>query len=206
MTQPPQGHRGGRGRRHQAKPFRQGDLDGLCGVYSVVNAVHALCPELGAGGAAWLFGHLMQALHQAGADTSRAVAEGIGQRLVTMLLAEAIAQMTAEYDIDLTVKRLPKALRLTANLDGVWRAIAEALSPACVAVLGMAGRHCHWTVAIGATARQIRLFDSATMQMLRRRDCTVATAVKRTGISPPHVFLITRRRHRNEDQPSRSKP
>ena len=206
MTQQQQEYRGGHGRRHRAKPFRQGDLDGLCGVYSVVNAVHALCPELGVGGAAWLFGHLMQALEHAGANTSRAVAEGIAQRLVTMLLGEAIAQMAANYDIDLTVKRLLKPLRLAGNLDDVWGAITEALSPACVAVLGMAGRHCHRTVAIGATAHQLQLFDSTHMHVLRRHDCTVANAVKRTGISPPHVFLIARQRPRDDDQPPGSKP
>ena len=33
--------RASRGRRRQ--PYRQGDLDGFCGVYSAVNAVRALC-------------------------------------------------------------------------------------------------------------------------------------------------------------------
>ena len=36
--------RAAKGRLRQ--PYRQGDLDGLCGVYSAVNAVRALCPEV----------------------------------------------------------------------------------------------------------------------------------------------------------------
>ena len=28
------------------KPYRQGDLDGLCGIYAIINAVSFLCPEM----------------------------------------------------------------------------------------------------------------------------------------------------------------
>ena len=67
------------GRRRGRQPYRQGDLDGLCGVYSIVNAVRALCPELDQDGAEWLFAHLMQALSKQGVDLSIAVASGIGR-------------------------------------------------------------------------------------------------------------------------------
>ena len=29
------------------KPYRQGQLDGLCGTYALVNALRLLCPRLG---------------------------------------------------------------------------------------------------------------------------------------------------------------
>ena len=32
--------------RRRIKPMRQGDLDGLCGVYSIINAIRWLCPAL----------------------------------------------------------------------------------------------------------------------------------------------------------------
>ena len=67
------------GRRPARRPYRQGDLDGLCGVYSVVNAVRVLCPELDQEGAEWLFAHLLQSLNESGVDLPIAVASGIGR-------------------------------------------------------------------------------------------------------------------------------
>ena len=32
--------------RRQLKPYRQGRLDGLCGVYALINALRLLCPRL----------------------------------------------------------------------------------------------------------------------------------------------------------------
>ena len=192
MTQTMNGLCGGR-RRRGPQPFRQGDLDGLCGVYSVVNAVRVLCPELGQDGAEWLFDHLMQSLQRLGADAGVSVSAGVGQRVVASLIKEAILQMAAEYDIDMTCRRLPKLLRRTTNLDRLWTKLAITLSPTCVAVLATSGQLSHWTVAVSATPRLIRLYDSCTIRLLRRGDCTIGRAVNRIGISLPHVFLIRRK-------------
>ena len=53
----------GRGKRKGAqRAYRQGDLDGLCGVYSVVNALQAVAPELDAKLSARLFRNLVRCL------------------------------------------------------------------------------------------------------------------------------------------------
>ena len=180
------------GRRRLRRAYRQGDLDGLCGVYSVINAVRALCPEVDSDAAAWLFETLIQVLPTTGAHPSTAVANGIGRTTLASLIAEAISYIDDEYDIGLAVRRLPKALRRTSELDQLWQSLAATVSPTCVAVLGLGGRHSHWTVAVRVSPRQIRLFDSGTMGVLRRSQCTVGKALTRYGISPPHVFLIER--------------
>ena len=195
MTQPSMMRRRGGYRRRGViahRPFRQGDLDGLCGVYSVVNAIRVLCPELDRDDFEWLFDHLMQSIGKAGADPAVSVAGGIGQRVFAALVREAIRQLAAEYDISLLSQRLPKRLRRSTTLAGFWRLLAARLSPTCVAVLGTEGYRAHWTIAVHATTRQIRLFDSGQMQVLRRGDCTVGKAANRTGISLPHAFLIER--------------
>ena len=58
--------RAARGRLRQ--PYRQGDLDGLCGVYSAVNAVRALCPEVDDDAAGCIFEALLLALPKVDAD------------------------------------------------------------------------------------------------------------------------------------------
>ena len=55
-------HKLGLRRPHARKPFQQGDLDGLCGVYSIVNTVRILCPEVDLETAEYLFDILMQKL------------------------------------------------------------------------------------------------------------------------------------------------
>ena len=127
--------------RRVRQPYRQGDLDGLCGVYSVVNTVRVLCPELDQEGAEWLFAHLMESLHGSGVDLSIAVASGIGRVELGRLVRAAVAYVDEELDIRLTVKRLPKALRLTSNLAELWQAFEASLSPTCVAIIGVAGIH-----------------------------------------------------------------
>ena len=182
-----------RGRRRPAKrPYRQGDLDGLCGVYSIVNAVRALCPELDQEGAEWLFAHLLQSLSNADVDLSSAVTGGIGRADLGRLVRAAIAYIADELEIRLTVKRLPKALRLTSNLAALWQAFEASLSPECVAIIGIAGIHSHWTIAAQITPKQVKLYDSGRIAVLRRGHCTVGKTVNRHGIPPKHVFLIAR--------------
>ena len=82
--------RGGRRPSRVRQPYRQGDLDGLCGVYSVVNAVRILCPELDQDGAEWLFAHLLQSLSDADVDLSIAVTGGIGRVELARLVRAAI--------------------------------------------------------------------------------------------------------------------
>ena len=184
---------GGRPKGRLRAPFRQGDLDGLCGIYSAVNAVRALCPEMNGDDAGWLFDHLVQHLPKVTANASVVIANGIGCGDEARLLLKAMRYVADEHDIDLAVRRLPKAARRSAGINRLWQAITKALSPACVAVLGLAGRHSHWTVAVAASAQQLRLYDSGDMSVLRRNHCTVRTTATRTSLSPAQVFLITRR-------------
>ena len=179
--------------RRPRQPYQQGELDALCGVYSVVNAVRALCPEVDHDAASWLFDDLMQALPKVEANPAATVAWGLGRRQIEHLIKKAIAYVGDELDIAMTMNRLPVDFRRTSDLDALWTWLRRQVSPACVAVLGLSGRHAHWTVAVQVTPSQIRLFDSSRMGVLHRRHCTVAKANTRTGISPAHIFLITRR-------------
>ncbi len=74
-------------RRRPPSPYRQGDLDGLCGVDSAVNAIRALCPEVDTDDAGWLFDHLIQQLPKSGANVTSAVANGDGQNLAGYRIA-----------------------------------------------------------------------------------------------------------------------
>jgi hypothetical protein len=175
------------------RPHRQGDLDGLCGVYSVVNACRSLCSEIDTDTASWLFDHLMQSLDLPDSAPLALVTGGIGRRQLSKLIKAAIDYVDDAYEIPLAMARLPKPLRQSSSLDDLWRALAEVVTPGRVAVLGLGGRENHWTVAVGVTSHQIRLADSGRLCVLRRSQCTVGKATKRYSVPPSHVFLIERR-------------
>lgn len=181
------------GGRRLPQPFRQGDLDGLCGVYSTVNAVRVLCPEVDRKAAEWLFEVLMYELPELGRDTEAAVSGGIERPQLAGLIRAAIRYMAEEYEIRLQVNRVPREMRHSANLQVLWEWLAEGVSSNSVAVIGLGGRQSHWTVATHVTARQIRLFDSGRTSVLKRSTCTVGRAARRNGIGPLNVFLIKRR-------------
>jgi hypothetical protein len=178
--------------KRRVHPLRQGSLDGLCGVYSVVNAVRLLCPEVDLETAEHLFDQLTQKLLRTVGNHTTAVTWGIGRLMLRSLIDEAVTYMLDEFDIQLKARRLPKEIRQGCSRDQLWQALEEMVSPTCVAILGLAGQHSHWTVASHVSAVSIRLFDSGRLQALRRGRCTVRKTNKRHQIAPTHVMLIER--------------
>ena len=191
MTNAPKRRRFVRGRSH--KPFRQGDLDGLCGVYSTINAIRLLAPELDRAAATCLFSHLMSELPKIGARPEEVITEGLWRRALERLLRCAARKMADEYDVVLKVARMPKPLRHTTRLDALWTWLSNNLSPTSVVILALSGRHSHWTVAVEISGQQIYLLDSGDLRVLRRCNCTVGHAKKRHSISPEWVFVVRRR-------------
>jgi hypothetical protein len=61
-----------------------------------------------------------------------------------------------------------------------------------VAILGLAGRHHHWTVAYQVSDRQMRLQDSGKLKVLLRSRCTSAAADRRYVLSPESIILLRR--------------
>ena len=108
------------------------------------------------------------------------------------LIEEAIAYMIDDFDIHLKMRRLPKALRAHANRDDLWRYLQSEVSPKCVAILGLSGKHSHWTVAREMSSLSVRLFDSGRMRSLARAQCTVRRTSVRHQITPTHVLLVER--------------
>jgi hypothetical protein len=141
------------------RPFEQGDLDGLCGVYAVVNAVRltahphrrlptAECREL--------FAALLAEL----ADEGRLrgfVAHGLGTRVLARLLRRAGRWLRKRHGLALEVRR-PFAKRDEPGPEACLRALAEHLArPGTAAIVGSDE---HWTVVRAVTPKRLLLADS----------------------------------------------
>ena len=126
------------------------------------------------------------------ANPAAAITWGVGRLMVGRLINEAILYVREDFDVRLKVRRLPKAIRANGNRDELWAALQEAIDPTCVAIVGLTGKHSHWTVATEVTAHQMQLFDSSSMSVVRRSECTIGGNELRTSLSPTHLIFISR--------------
>ena len=174
------------------EPLRQGDLDGLCGLYAVVNAARVLCPEIDQEASRALFAWLVHALRASGVKPTFAVTTGIARVTLARLVKMAIGFAADEFHINLVARRWPANKRRLLRLGAFWRVLAHEVSPDCVAILGLEGRLAHWTVAVAVTTRRIRLCDSGRLGMLFRCQCTLGRARTRYVLSPQNVIFLGR--------------
>jgi hypothetical protein len=159
------------------KPFEQGDLDGLCGVYAVVNAVRlAAHPHrrLSAAECRGLFAALLAEL----ADEGRLrgfVAAGLGNRVLARLLRRAGRWLRKRHGLALEVRR-PFAKRDEPGPEKCLRVLAEHLARSGTAAI--VGSDEHWTVVRAVTPKRLLLADSNG-----RRHFATATVSEATGTS-----------------------
>lgn len=173
------------------KPFRQGDLDSLCGLYSVLNATRLLCPELDYEGSRSLFRQLAERLTAKKVTAFETVAWGIETPTVMALIQSARTYVREVLDASLRLE-LFRSARKTLRIGYLWKALMSRLKEGWVAIIGISGRHNHWTVAHRATAKSMRLFDSDLMTALKRSRCSLRSTRVPHQIDPEDVFLLRR--------------
>lgn len=162
--------------------FRQGDLDGLCGAYCVVNAAKVVS-RLDADQCTALFETIVRYL----GDAHRVTA-GIGRGLMDDILRDiAWGFMNKRY--------MPFRNRGPVPLAEFWRTVGDFLAedqPRAV-ILCLDTPTPHWTTAVRLTDRRMELMDSGGLNSLPRRRCTTgrATAARPFRLWPSHTYFIS---------------
>ena len=177
------------------RPFRQGDLDGLCGVYAVINAMRALVPNMSAATAEALFEQLMDTLRKHDVGRRPIVAVGITRRQLVELVARAIEFLERRYQVDVLRRRVALPRRSQDSIAALWRALARNVSPTCVAIIGLGGYRNHWSLITAVSPRLLHLCDSDGMKQLRRSQCrarSLPRASAHHAISARSTVLIER--------------
>lgn len=172
-------------------PLLQGDLDSLCGLYAIVNAVRLLRPELNHRQARLLFDALGETLSEKSVTAHETVSLGIELPVMHALIASAVSYLDDVLGISLTARSLT-SLQGIRRFNDLWGALASRLDGDCVAILGLSGHHEHWTVAYRVTDRTIRLFDSDLVQVLTRSRCSLHSTRVPHQIDPDEVIFISR--------------
>src|SRR3954471_8376859 len=88
------------------RPYRQGLLDGLCGVYALINSLRLLCPRLGEEACAAAFSALIKARTRQTASPLAAIADGLSRRELLKLIDPWRQVAAKKFGVILTVERL----------------------------------------------------------------------------------------------------
>src|SRR5215203_2114674 len=173
------------------KPYHQGQLDGLCGVYAFINAVRLVCPEhINDAAAKDLFRELLEKI--AKRRDFEAVWNGMCPSILWPLMHAACHYVRWEFGARVEVQPL-HAGASPPGLSRTWSKLQGYLDQqGTAAIICLGGRHQHWTVARKATARSIRLVDSGNLKLLRRAWCTTDLDHKRHRVDPETVYLVSR--------------
>jgi hypothetical protein len=175
-------------RRRRA--YRQGDLDGLCGVYSVVNALQYVL-HLRNEQCSKLFAKLIKALERDCSHLHRPLLQGMYFPQVKQLVAVAAQGQVQGRSL----KFETRPLRLKPEqrtLPSLWKVLDRELGPACVAIVGITGASDHWCVVYRVTPKTLWLLDSSGQARIRRSRCTVRPARTRYCLEPGEILLIER--------------
>jgi hypothetical protein len=183
--------------KRRVKPYAQGDLDSLCGIYAIINACRALCREITWEISTHLFQHLVGCLNRHAKQAHFPIVFGTGTSLMRKLLGEAQSYLKKRLKIELAIE--PKGRELKSkSLEAAWQRLAAIVDGTTVLILPLSGRWDHWTVLYDINARKIRLVDSSHRRELPRSRCTLGAAKKRYCLELSGAIAIRRVRPYDE--------
>ena len=163
-------------------PIRQGSIDGLCGVYSVMNATEAVIGKF----------HYDRKLGRKASQRKVLFRKLIGYLAKQDMLEEAMIWGFQNIDakggfIDIAVKSVKKYQKRKlrkkiafdtddVTLDEYWEKLTEHLSqPDSAVILCLSGRIKHWTCVRRITSSAMILSDSSGIRQIARKQCTIET-------------------------------
>lgn len=171
-------------------PFRQGDLDGLCGLYAAINALQVV---------------LAPHARMTGAQGRRLLAAGLvflGRE--TQLQATCVFGMTAEtllrlirHLAALAAKGRPYAIEVTLGEPARWsrqdilRTIDTALERAAAVILLLGHTYEHYSVVVGASDTRYLLFDSYKWHWITRDSLGTHRSSRRHRLAPSDIIIVT---------------
>lgn len=174
------------------KPWRQGDLDKLCGAYAVINAIRNAAPGTGLTipESQDLLAAVITAL-----DQRHGTAHALGNGITIPMLKEAqrAAALWLADNCQLALRTRWPFAKSRRGISTVLAHIETHLAePNTSVIVALSGAEDHWTVIQRVDQRSLKLFDSGTHHFLWRRSIGGKTAEhKRYQIWPSSVSCLT---------------
>jgi hypothetical protein len=183
-------------------PLVQGELDGLCGLYSIINSLiwglyslqiaghrpRQQSRALGEREIEALFLLLITRLNRRHGISP--VVAGIYSLELARLLRHSATWLSAKRDLQLTFVR-PFYRRRRVTMGQACQALSNHLAGVgTAAIIGLEWPWRHWTVVIGVTATRLALLDSSGDPYLTLRRRPRNSERQRRLLRPGEIFLL----------------
>ena len=144
------------------KPWRQGQFDGLCGAYSILNAVYYLYHDFSHDDGEKLFAYMVKNNRELFAD---ALLNGMGIKQLWTL-----AHSAKDYLAPARIMNLyrPFHNKKMSSSRAFLDQASTMIGPRAVMVIDLGDPWNHWSVATKITPKTICFRDSETMKRLNR--------------------------------------
>lgn len=156
---------------HLIDPLTQGDFDGLCGLYCLINAIRILMAphrELKRKEVRALFTAGVQFLAQRG-NLPEAVHSCVGEREWPKLARRLVT--TAQEIVDRPIVLERGRLLRGVGIDETIRSVEEMITSGKAPCVFLRGKSRHYTVISGYTPVSLKLFDSFGFHRLLIKSC-----------------------------------
>jgi len=171
----------------EMRPYLQGALDGLCAIYSIVNAARIIS-DIGEEESKNLFKQILAYL-ESSADLGRVLTGGIGLNTVGGILRDVTNGRIHD-------RNMPFKHRPDTTLDEFWSEMMSFLDGGSkrAVLIGVGGRMWdHWSIVHAISDRQVYFFDSHKLKSLKRSRCTTVrpTAARPHLLCPTHTYFLS---------------
>lgn len=167
---------------HFKTSFQQGDLDMLCGVYSVINIIQLLSPKRKSESKK-MFRKILRSLekskHQ---NLSRTMTTGLTFKDMKQLFSIFLTNESICWELPFSRKHKP-------DINQYWTTLMQLLishKRSCV-FIRLTGTYNHWTIIRAITENSITLYDSDKLLRIHRKNC----GIKGRDTNQAHVLWPT---------------
>ena len=172
------------------KPYEQGALDSLCGIYSIVNAMRVI-EGLSNEESQKLFKKIIAYLEE-NKSLAETLASGISITVMGTIFKDVIG--------DQINRAIPFQKHTDVSISEFWKEMTRFLhekrpkGEKRVILLSLGGLHDHWTIVRKISNKRIWLFDSIGLRNLDRSKCTTrkASSSRLHLIYPTQTYFLKR--------------
>lgn len=179
-------------------PIRQGSIDQLCGVYSVMNATELVIGKF----------HYDRQLKRKASQRKTLFSDLIGHLakhgMLETVLTSGIEQIDENGLINIAVKSVKKYQKLKlrkqivfdsceVTIDQFWEKLTQHLDqPSTAAIINISGRIQHWTCVRQITPDTMILSDSSGIRRIAKSQCSIGEGSRdRYILWPTLTYLLS---------------
>jgi len=167
------------------EPFEQGGLDGLCGVYSIINSAKII-NGLNGTDSEKLFKDIISHL-----DRTKNLASIITEGMNINVIGEVMNNVKSlNFE-----RKMPFRGYAKTSLDEFWSSMQEFLAVRNRTILlGLGGHYDHWSVVTEVSDKRATFFDSDGINHINRTNCTTQspTVNRKHQIYPTHSYFLSK--------------